>query len=260
MGWEHTTFIGIHLFSRGGARRKSFTYAGLDADLKLLAIGHGGLNDLLAYVGGQTAAFVGINAPRRPNQGLMSQDEVRQRLTPPPDPGSWMGYRVAEYQLRVAGIPALATSTEVEASPVWIRTGFDLYRRLEECGYRLYPVEGAPRQYLEVAPQATFTVLLGQIPSVRESLEGRMQRQLVLSDRKVKLPDPLDLFEEVTRFRILKGVLPFKDIHTPAELDALAAAYTAWVAATQANQAILLGDPAEGQIVLPGPLPELDQA
>ena len=256
MSWEHTTFIGIDVLTRG--RGKFFTYAGLDADLKLLAIGRGDLNDLLAYVGGQAEAFVAIIGPRQPNQGLMNQEEVRRQLNPPPSPGGGQDCRLAEYLLRCAGVHAVSTPAAIEDCTAWMRTGFDLFHRLEEFGYRAYPAEDAARQSLEVIPQASFTVLLEQPPAERESLEGRMQRQLVLAERGVKLPDPLEVFEEVTRYRILKGTPFFKDIFAPAELDALAAAYTAWVAAVHPEQAALLGNPAEGQVVLPGLLPSVN--
>jgi Protein of unknown function (DUF429) len=253
MGWEHTTFIGIDVLTRG--RGVTFTYAGLDMDLKLLAIGCGGLNDLLAYVGGQAEAFVAIDAPRRPNQGLMCQEEMRRQLNPPPSPGSGQDCRLAEYQLRCAGISIASTPAAAEDATAWMRIGFDLFHRLEEFGYHAYPAEGAARQSLEVAPQASFAVLLEQPPAEREALEGRMQRQLILSEQGVKLPDPLEVLEEVTRYRILKGSSFFKDIYAPAELDALVGAYTAWAAAVHPEQVLLLGDPAEGQIILPGALP-----
>jgi predicted RNase H-like nuclease len=45
--------------------------------------------------------------------------------------------------------------------------------------------------------------------------------------------------------------LPIEDLYQVEELDALVAAYTAWVAGTQPDQVSLLGDSLEGQIVLP---------
>jgi hypothetical protein len=60
------------------------------------------------------------------------------------------------------------------------------------------------------------------------------------------------LFEEITRHRLLKGILPLEPLYSAGELDALAAAYTAWLAALHPDQVTLLGDPQEGQVVLPG--------
>jgi predicted RNase H-like nuclease len=61
------------------------------------------------------------------------------------------------------------------------------------------------------------------------------------------------MFEEITRHRLLQGILPVNDLCSPGELDALVGAYTAWLAATKPDQITLLGDPDEGQIVLPVP-------
>ena len=41
----------------------------------------------------------------------------------------------------------------------------------------------------------------------------------------------VELFEEITRYRVLKGILPSNEIYILAELNALGAALTAWTAA-----------------------------
>ncbi len=64
-------------------------------------------------------------------------------------------------------------------------------------------------------------------------------------------PDPLRFFEEITRHRLLKGILPLEDICAPGELDALVAAYTACLAANHLEQVTILGHPDEGQTYLP---------
>ena len=67
----------------------------------------------------------------------------------------------------------------------------------------------------------------------------------------MNVPDPMRFFEEITRHKLLKGILPNEDLYTPGELDALVSAYTAWLIANHPEQVTLLGDPVEGQIVLP---------
>jgi hypothetical protein len=59
------------------------------------------------------------------------------------------------------------------------------------------------------------------------------------------------VFEEITRHRLMHGILPLDTIYSPGELDALVAAYTAWLAGTHPEQITSLGAPEEGQIVLP---------
>jgi hypothetical protein len=68
---------------------------------------------------------------------------------------------------------------------------------------------------------------------------------------ELKIPNPMYIFEEITRHRLLQGILPLENLYTPNELDALVAAYTAWVAATHPENITRVGDGEEGHIVLP---------
>ncbi len=229
-----------------------FSYAALDQDLRLLALGHGTLDEVLAFAAGQHQALAAVCAPRRANQGVLSRPQVRSALSPALHPGRWVDFRLADYLLRQHRINIPQTPADEKKCPGWMRQGFCLYRRLEALGYQAYPqAGGASRQLLEVYPYACYTVLLGQPPFAKHTLEGRLQRQLLLYERKLHVPDPMNVFEEITRHRLLHGVLPLQDVYTPGELDALVAAYTAWVAASHPGEITLVGDPDEGQVVLP---------
>jgi len=61
----------------------------------------------------------------------------------------------------------------------------------------------------------------------------------------------MGFFEEITRHRLLKGILPMEQIYTAEELDAIAAAYVAYIAARHPEQVSKVGDDQEGQIILP---------
>lgn len=248
MLFNKAVFIGID----PTAGERPMTYAAIDHDLKLLALSRGDMNAVLAYSGGQKAAFVGINGPRRPNQKLMRSEDIRLELNPQPNPGRWTGFRVAEYALFQKNIRIPRTPAEEKECPTWMQVSFKLFRRLKEFGYQTFPMEDATQQTLEVYPHASFTVLLERIPFPKHSLEGRLQRQLVLHSLAMDVPDPMRIFEEITRYRILQGVLPLNRLHTVEELDALVAAYTAWMAANQEEEITRVGDPQEGEIVLPG--------
>jgi hypothetical protein len=247
MFFMNTTFIGID----PTAGQRPFNYAALDNDLRLLALGQGEMDEVLAFVGGQRQACVAVCAPRRPSQGVLERPEVRETLSPPPRPGRWTGFRLAEYQLRQHKISCTKTGPDEASCSGWMRMGFTLYRRLEALGYRPYPTSESTLQFLEVYPHACFCALLGMAPFPKGSFEGRIQRQLALYEQKLHIPDPMNLFEEITRRRLLQGILPLKDLYTSSELDALAAAYTAWMAANQADRTTALGHPDEGQIILP---------
>ena len=247
MLFNETTFIGID----PTAGKRPMAYAALDRDLCPLALGEGDLDKVAAFVGGQQAAFVAINAPRLPNQGIMKRPEVRESLKPVPKPGRWEGFRVAEYLLYQRKIRIPRTKANPKNCPVWMQVGFELFKRIGELGYKPYQTPDAPCQVLEVYPYAAYTVLLNGIPFPKNSLEGRLQRQLLLHNQGLDIPDPMRVFEEITRYRLLQGILPLDDLYSARELDALVAAFTAWVAATSPEGVTILGAAEEGQIVLP---------
>jgi hypothetical protein len=61
----------------------------------------------------------------------------------------------------------------------------------------------------------------------------------------------MQFFEEVTRHRFLSGKLPDDRVLPAPRLNALVSAYTAWVAANRPGEYSLIGEPEEGQIILP---------
>jgi hypothetical protein len=239
-------FLGIDTTGAG----KPFTYAALDMDGHLLALNSCELDDLLAFIDDHPSVCAAINAPACPNQGL-----VKKRLGGvDSSPGTLRGVdmRLAEYELRQRGIHVSATPGRVTYCPAWLQLGISLYQSLTKIGFRRYPDAGkAARLMLETHPHAVFCVLIGKQPLPKPTLEGRLQRQLILHDRGLDIHDPLDFFEEITRYKLMRGILPMEFIYTPDELDALAAAYTACLAATQPAEVMGVGDKSEGQIVLP---------
>jgi hypothetical protein len=247
MLFNETSFIGID----PNAGKWPMAYVALDQELRLLAFDEGDVETVTAFVAGQQSAFVAIASPRRPNLGLMKQEKIRETLKPVPKPGRWQGYRVAEYQLRQHNIQIMRTRSEDAKCPQWMRIGYKLYRRLESMGGYEYPSTGNSPQIMETYPHAVYTVLLGFTPYPKTSLEGRLQRQLVLHNQGLDIPDPMRIFEEITRYRILKGMLNLEGLFSPPVLDAMASAYTAWMAAVNPDKVTILGHPDEGQIVLP---------
>jgi hypothetical protein len=247
MLFTKATYLGIDP-SAGG---KPFVYVALDQDRRMLALGQGSLDDVLAFAAGQQECLAAVCAPPRPNLGLMRRDDLRQTFSPPPHPGRWEDLRLADFLLRRHNLSIPHTHADEASCPNWMRMGFQVHHRLEALGYCPYPHDQAVRQSLEVYPYACYAALLGVLPLPKHTLEGRLQRQLILHDLKLHVPDPMDFFEEVTRHKLLKGTLPLDMLFTPGELDALVAAYTAWLAASHPEQVSLLGDPVEGQVTLP---------
>ncbi len=257
MLFTNITYLGIDPTTVG----LPMVYIALDDSLELLAVGQGSLEDVLAFVAGQQQALVAVCAPRQPNLGMMAQDEIRQSLSPQPSPGRWLNFRVCEYLLRKHNIHIPRTPGVGEKAPGWMQTSFKLFQRLAELDYLVYPGEvgeletrervASRRQYLEVYPHASFSTLLGRTPFPKNTLEGRLQRQLVLYNLNINVPDPMLFFEEITSSRLLRGILPTEDLYSPNELDALVGAYTAWLAARKPDEISRIGDSLEGEIILP---------
>lgn len=247
MLFKDTVFIGIDPPSS----EKSLTYAALDQDLNLIALSQADISAVSAFAGGQKAAFVAVNAPRRLNQGLMKQESIRNSLSPQPNPGRWTAFRLAEYMLFQKNIRITNTPSDLNSCPGWMRNGFTLYRNLKEFGYQDFPLEKQEKQMLEVYPHAAFTVLLKRVPFLKKTLEGRLQRQLLLHSLSVDVPDPMRIFEEFTRYKILRGQLPLEGLFSVEQLESLIAAYTAWKAAVEPDEITRVGNPKEGEIILP---------
>ena len=247
MLFNRSIYIGID----PTAGPKAIAYAALDEDLRPMALGQGNLAEVLAFIGGQQEALVGVHAPARLNQGLMADEERRAGFSPPPTPGRWEDLRLAEYELIRRGLEIYQTPGKEKPVKGWMRTGFTLHKRLNELGYKAYPDEKSKRLVAEVSPEVCYRMWLERKPFPKRSLEGRLQRQLALYDLELDIPDPMRFFEEVTRHRILQGELPDEAIYTSGELQGLAIAYTAWKAANRPDEVSLLGDAAEGRILIP---------
>jgi hypothetical protein len=247
MLFSETSFIGID----PSAGVKPFIYAAIDQDRDLIALGQGQIDGVLAFAAGQRQAIVAVCAPRRPNSGIMADEKFRETLSPQPQPGRWIDFRMADYQIWQHNIRSPQTRHQESSCPNWMQMGFSLYRRLENFGYQTYPREDAQCQVMEVYPQACFAVLLGLLPFAKNTIEGRLQRQLVLYINDLNIPDPMRFLKDITSKRLLNGLLPHGNLYQPEELDALVAAYTAWLSKYHPDQITLYGDSTEGQVVIP---------
>ena len=214
-----------------------------------MALSEGELDDVVAFLVGQKSAAVAINAPSSVNRGLVREMMKKSMLTPHQVRGAEI--RLAEYELRGRGIAVTGTPASVGVSPAWMQVGFSLYRRLEKLGFRKYPSDDAQFQVLETHPYACYCVMIGGAPLPKPSLEGKLQRQLLLYERGVCIKDPMEFFEEITRHKMTKGIWPMEMLYQPEQLDAMVAAYTAWLAVNKKDQVSALGDENEGLIFLP---------
>lgn len=246
MSITDSTFIGITPIPG----QTSFAYAALDKDLSLVALADGEMDDVIAFISELNSVTVGVNAPAGANRGLVRERTKKKTLTPYQIRRTDL--RLAEHELREHGIAVAKTPASADLCPDWMRIGFELYRKLGKMGFQSYPEKDSAHQIFETNPHVCYCVMAGHTPLARLSLEGRVQRQIILYERGLRIKDPMDFFEEITRYKLAKGIWPMELLYTPDQLDSLAAAYTAWHAVHKKEDICLLGNAKEGMMVLPG--------
>jgi len=243
-----TDFLYIGIAPTSG--KKDFSYAVLDSNLNLIALTDVDMEDLYSFLAERTSAFIAVNAPARINQGLVKK-RLEEENTVPGRSFRGVDIRLSEYELRVRGITVTGTPSHEEYCPAWMQAGFALFQELSKIGFKPYGTKDARCQYFETHPYACYCTLVEGIPFSKPSLEGRLQRQLILNNKGLQITDAMDFFEEITRFKLMKGVLPTDELFSPDQLDVLVAAYAAWLAANQPAEVTKVGDEREGQMILP---------
>ena len=242
--------IAVGIDCTSGSR--TFSYAAVDRDLRIVDLSDMELNDLLGALSAGETVAVAVNAPSNVNAGI-----VRKRLeSTKGDAHSVRGaeIREAEQELHTRGIQVLGTPRSESLCSGWVQVGLELFRRLGQLGFKPFPTKDASRHWLETHPHAGFCGLLGRVPLPKPTLEGRLQRALALFEHGVRIHDPMAFLEEITRHRLLHGLLPMEQVLSQEQLDALLAAYTAWLTVVKPREVSQLGNRQEGFITLPVPL------
>lgn len=211
-----SSFIGVD----AAPGRRPFTYICLDPSRKLLAVGSGTAVDVLSFAFGQPTTLLAFSPPHRPRQPLSGQSGGHA-----PALGDFLLQKEWNWPAE-SGFPR----NPPPECPSWLRASFLLIDQLQELGFRIFaPEEDAPRQWLETQAEAAYSALLERPPLGAATLEGRLQRQLVLADLGLDVPDAMEFFEEITRYRLLRGILPMEKVLPAAELNAWMAAQIAWM-------------------------------
>ncbi|HET6595063.1 MAG TPA: hypothetical protein VFG81_05545 [Anaerolineales bacterium] len=126
------------------------------------------------------------------------------------------------------------------------KTGREVYANLRknavQAGYKAYLETNEPKRWLETDSQDCFRVLGGYKLFPRRALEGRLQRAAILYEQGLQLLDPIDMFEEITRYKLIQGILPLENLPSSRELDALVAAYLAWMSLNRPAQIVVTGE------------------
>jgi hypothetical protein len=122
----------------------------------------------------------------------------------------------------------------------------ELIKKLPQVDLKLFTQKQESRQWLATNAQDCFRILCGHKLLPRRSLEGRLQRSAILNEQGLRIKDPVDLFEEITRYKLIQGILPLEDLPSSNGLDALVAAYLAWMSFNRPGRIAL-----QGEFVLP---------
>lgn len=249
MLFTSSMFIGIGPTSS----RRPLHYAILNENLEIQALDCGDMENVLAIIAGLENPLVAVGAPQSPNRGLLKRPEVRQRYNLRAGGRTWSKWRVCEYELRRRNIRIYNTPDRKETAAHWVQSSFVFYRRLMGMGFRLLDPDEAlePRRLIEVQPHACYTVLLERRPFLRNTLEGRLQRQLVLYLEGLDVANPLLMIEGFTRQHLLSGQLPLEGLFNAEELDALASAFTTYLVMKRPDRISYVGEREEGIIILP---------
>lgn len=241
------TYLGINIKSRS----PQFYFAALDHNAQIIALSNGNMNDALAYISGLKNAVIGINAPYNVNQGLAKENRLFRELKQENHIVNDGSLRLCELELQSKGYSPFLTPSTIKKCPSWVKAGFRLYRKCEFLGCTLLNGENPGKSFVEINTEVSFSSFTNASLLDRNTLEGRLQRQLILYEMGLEIPDPMNFYEELTRHRLLNGILPLDDIFDSGELDAIAAAFSAYLIFKNPDQAIWLGDPEEGQVVIP---------
>ena len=178
-------------------------------------------------------AGVDISSGRRPFTFAALDEEFKIRLLEKGDHSEALSW-LTEHDIHwlAINVPSAKRGYELFA---------DFKDRLMQTGFKPFSARDAAKQWLETNAQDCFRTLSGHNLLPRRTLEGRLQRGAILYERGLQVVDPVDMFEEITRYKLVQGILPMDNLHSPTELDALAAAYLAWMSVNRPGQVVLQG-------------------
>ncbi len=159
MSEKSPVYVGIDLLRSAGRQSRAYVYAALDEARELIALGCGDRNEVLAYLGGQTAAHLAIAAPSAPNTGIANDPKAYPKDQTPP--ARKVNARLCEVLLQQEGLAIDSTPGKVKQCSGRTQKGFDLYRKLGGFGYTPYPDPECDLLLLETHIEGIFWRWLG---------------------------------------------------------------------------------------------------
>ena len=139
-------------------------------------------------------------------------------------------------------VTVCVTANSKSKSAKSVNTNSMFYEQLEKLSFRPYAAQNETHQWFKADADESFSALLQKKLLSRRTLEGRIQRALVLYDQGLQISDPMEFFEEITRYKLMQGIIPLENLYTSNELDALVAAYVAWTTVNKPGQFAIKGE------------------
>ncbi len=238
MAESFQTYIGIDV----QAGPKPYFYSAMNPGLEMIACGHGRLPDVIAYLAGQSSALVAVNGPV-----CLPHDSVQIGLFEAGEAGGSVT-RSGDRELDASGFHDLAVPEHTKKIPLWVERSLEMaeaLRRLE------YSMDTGSRLYFETQSDAAYWLATGAMPYDSRSLEGRLQRHLLLWEFGLTVKDPMSFLEEFTRFRLRTSQVPLEKILPGYELRAMIAASTAWLLDNHPDRVRHFGAVNAGEVILP---------
>ena len=187
-----------------------------------------------------TIMFAGLafSSGRKPLTFARLDDDLRIQTLEKWDSSTTLSYlQESETSLLGINIPSTQSGQKLYT---------DLTKKLAQAGFQPFSPKNQPKQWVVTNAQDCFRILSGHHLLPRRSLEGRLQRSAILYEHGVHLKDPVEMFEEITRFKLIQGILALDELPSSNELDALVAAYLAWLSLNRPGRIA-----PKGELVLP---------
>ena len=186
-----------------------------------------------------SSAFVGVHlsSGRKPYTFALLDDDLNLKARANGEVKD-LAAILSEFDSVIVCISANAKSR----SPKSANINAVLFEQLKKMSFRPFPAQNEIHQWFKTVANESFSALLKKKLLGRRTLEGRIQRALALYDQGLRIDDPMEFFEEITRYKLMQGILPVENLYTSNELDALVAAYVAWTTANKPGQFIVKGE------------------
>ena len=239
-------YIGLEVNSRP----PHYTVIGINSDRTCLLDLTCSWEDLAESLEPFKNVCIAVNTAITPNVDFLKTSHCKKHK-----PGKWPDIRRIEYELEECGAPIYHTPKKKRNLLASQGYGFELVNNLKALGFEDIENDGE-KTFLEVPAETAFWSIERKPLFEGANFIGRIQRQLLLLEIGLELPDPMNFFEEITQFKLLTGNAPLDMIYELSRLNAWMNAYTALQVKINPSRCAKFGYKQEGFLYLPFPLPD----